>query len=398
MTCGWRGKRSPGCLSDRTLATLENHRAPLYAYRVESILRHFLIASTVAASVCLTGAMAPAQETAEPAATPPIVAFFDFERVGTPAFSFEVPRDWVQLSGATDLTARLDYVANLREVLDAPPDVPPGSFDRLLSFAGYWIPEINGYLIASVFDATVYPVQLFDVLSLHARGSNDWGESLAIRVEQVLRNERLVVGGNPALAIDVQMSGGLSIAAEYFQIPSTYHRVGGIVLLLPSSNRQSVAPLIDHIRASIQVGVSNDRPEPALEAYRVTEIGEAAPAHAASDIPPGTGEVRLNAGRLWNPPNTDEESITGAAVLTGLVVIAIAYPLVFFLTLRLIYGVVYFTGRFLSSAIDLEAYRKAAEANPWTMGLLQSERMIMITALVSMGLSASLLALFLQQS
>jgi hypothetical protein len=363
------------------------------------MLRHFLIASVVAVSAWHTGATASAQQAAEPEATPPIVAFFDFERVGTPAFSFEVPSDWVPLSGATDLAARLDYVANLREVLDAPPDVPPSSFDRLLSFAGYWIPEINGYLIASVFDATVYPVQLFDVLSLHARDGNDWGESLAIRVEQVLRNERLLLGGNPALAIDVQMSGGLSIAAEYFQIPSTYNRVGGVVLLLPSSNWQAVAPLVDHIRASIRIGISNDPPEPAMAVYRVTPMGEATAGHALPDIPGGTREVRLNAGRLWNPPNPDGEgSITGAAIVTGLIVIAIAYPLVFFLTLRLIYGVVFLAGRFLSSAIDLEAYRKAAEANPWTMGLLQSERMIMITALVSMGLAASLLALFLKQS
>ena len=379
-----------------THAALENDRATLYAFRVRRKPTHFPT-SWIAALACWIGVAAPLfaeeQHQAPAAGTPPIVAYYDFKRLGSPAFTFVAPSDWVPLSGASERVARLEYIANLREVLDAPPDVPPGSFDRLISFAGYYIPEVNGYLIATVFDATVYPVQLFDVLHMHARGSNDWGESLYIRVEAVHRNQRLSLDGNPALAVDVEMSGNLSIAAEYFQVPSTFNRIGGVVLLLPSNNWTALAPLVAHIRDSIEVGASYEAPPAASDAYTIAELGEE---DAPLGVPVG-GAYEVGRGRLWNPTR-DEDSgrITGGAILIGLIVIAVAYPLIFVLTLRLIYVAIFLVGSFVSSAIDLEAHRKAAESNPWTMGLLRSERMIMLTALVSMGLAALLLAVFLQ--
>lgn len=358
-----------------------------------SLLHHSVVLLT---AVLVAGAFAvrPASAEGQDPALPPIVAYYDFARVGTPAFSLVVPTAAARLSGEDERRARLDYVAHLREVLDAPPDLPPGSFDRLLSFAAYFIPEVNGYLIASVFDATVFPVQLFDVLHLHAKGRNDWGRSLRIRVEEVHRNDRLALGTNPALTVDVRMSGGLDIASLYVQVPSPFNRIGGLTLLLPASNREALQPLVTHIRDSIRVGASDDPPQPELGVFRIAALGE------ESVPPPGIvyeANIAGGSGRLWNPPNPDDEAIAGAAVLTALIVIAVAYPLIFFLTLRLLYAVIFLSGRFLTAAIDLEAYRKAAEANPWTMGLLRTERMIMLTALVSMGMAAALLALILRQ-
>ncbi len=320
----------------------------------------------------------------------PIVAYYDYKRLGTPAFSMLVPTDWVPLEEHDEANARLQYVANLREVLDAPPDVPPGSFDRLLSFAAYWIPEINGYLLATVVDVSTYPVRLFDVLHEHAKGSNDWGESLYIEVESVHRNERFTLDAVPARAVDVKMSGDMSIAAQYFQIPSSFNRIGGVVLILPSDSWDALHPLIEHLRASIQVGASDEEPSPDRSSYQVVEVDDGG-APGARVLGALTGEAGLR--RPWHADQEqNREGFAGAAVIGGLVVLAVAYPLIFFLTLRLIYFGITTIGPAFFTTIDVDAYRRAADANPWTMGLLTSERMIMLCAMASMGLAAILLA------
>lgn len=379
---------------------LENPGVTLYGCRVRQFFHHRpALALVVLATYLLPMSAARAQtepEAVEEATVAPIVAYFDYKRIGSPAFTVEVPTDWVPITGDRLHHARLEYVANLREVLDAPPDVPPGAFDRLLSFAAYWIPEIDGYLLATVFDANVYPVQLFDVLHLHAMGSNDWGKSLYIRVEQVHRNDRYAIGHNPALAIDVEMSSQLMITARYFQIPSPFHRIGGIVLLLPNDNWSALSPLVERIATSIRVGSSNEDPQPIADDFRPAEAGDATGVRRG--VPQSDGEISTGVRRKWNPiPAGEQQGSSGVAVLSGLIVIAVAYPLIFFLTLRVIYFLILLIGSVASSAIDIEVYRKAAEANPWTMGLLRSERMIMVTAIASMILAALLLGAILQQ-
>lgn len=312
-------------------------------------------------------------------------------RYGNGAFSFRAPVHWERLSGSEELTARLHFVAQLREVLDAPPDVPADSFESVLSFAAFRIPEVGGYLVAALLDMEAPAQQILDVLHVHARGKNDWGNSLYLAVEEVVRSRRFQIDDQPALLVDVAMTGGLGIAAQYFRVPSDLHRIAGLALLFPEADWMRFEPIVQEIRDSIRIGVS---PEP--RGAPVAGISSGDEAHWES-VQARQAQARP-ADRRPRVPSDAERTVamTAGEMASRLVVLALAYAIVFFLTVRLIYFAIIGAGRWFVPDIDLNAYREAADRDPWTLGLLKTERMIMLCAITSMALAGGLLALFVR--
>lgn len=378
-------------------SALENRRRSLYGMASMTVLARALLVSSLtfaALGATLAGAVDSGLGTSdaaasEAAALPPP----EMVRYGNRAFSFQAPTSWVRLSGTEELRVRLHYVAHLREVLDAPPDVPPDSFESLLAFAAFRIPEVDGYLIATLLDMEATPQQILDVIHIHARGKNDWGNSLYLTVDDVVRNQRFLAEGEPALVVDVMMSGGFGIAAKYFRVPSDFHRIGGLAMMLPRERWAEFEPLANAIRDSVRIGSS---PEPKGEPVPGIVAGDAA--HWES-VQARQAQLASRAGpRRPRPPAEGERTMamTAGEITARLIVIAMAYALVFFVTIRLIYFAILWGGRYVVPNLDLDAYREAADKEPWTLGLLKSERMIMLCATTSMALAGVLLALFLR--
>lgn len=341
---------------------------------------HVAVNGVYAAPTPASNATAPAATAAVPGAT--------MHREQAGPLSFRVGDSWKRLSEQEESLARLQFVANLQEVLDAAPDVPPGSFDQVASFHAYAIPEVGAYLIASVVRVVPYPVQLFDVLHTHARGRNDWGESLYLHVDEVLRSDRYELFNQPALAVDVNMSGQYHLASLFLRIPASDQRIGGLVFLVPSAAWQSFAPTIETVRASLRLG-PGDPDEGAVQAQVQDEwiVDEAAEGSAPQ--PTAAGEPAWQEAPKWDPPKPDENERMGVTLIGARIfVIAISYAVTFFITLRVIYFGLITIGRFVLSAESIESYRKGAEESPWTMGLLRSEGMIMLCAILSMAFAA----------
>ncbi len=336
----------------------------------------------------------PASHAAVPAATNAATGVtMHREQVGP--LSFRVADSWKRLSEQDESLARLQFVANLQEVLDAAPDVPPGSFDQVTSFHAYAIPEVGAYLIASVVRVVPYPVQLFDVLHAHARGRNDWGESLYLHVDEVLRSDRYELFNQPSLAVDVNMSGQYHLASLFLRVPASDQRIGGLVFLVPSAAWKSFAPTIETVRASLRLG-PGDADEGAVQAQVQDEwiVDEGAETTVSARQPAAATEPGRQAMPRWDPPRPEENERMGIALIAARIfVIAISYAVTFFLTLRIIYFGLITIGRFVLSPESIEQYRKAAEESPWTMGLLRSEGMIMLCAILSMAFAALFLGL-----
>jgi len=357
---------------------------------MKSLVQLFVLILTFAS---LVGARpAGAEPEAEVADAPPVER--TMTRYGSSAFSFEVPDDWQPITGTDAVIARLHYIAQLREVLDAPPDVPADSFNSVMAFAAFRIAESDGYMVATLIDMAAPPQRIFDVIHLHGRGRNDWGQSLYITVEEVLRNERHATSGEPAIAIDVHMSGGLSIAAKYFRVPSDFHRIGGITVLLPRDDWEAIDPIVDQIRSSIRVGLSNEPPgaqAPPITAgndalWATVEVEKAARAAARA----GADRARVAI------PEQRGAVVSAFGLASRLIVLALAYAIVFFVTLRMIYFAIISAGKYVSPELDIDAYREAADKDPWTLGLLKSEGMIMLCAITSMAFAGILLYFFLR--
>lgn len=314
---------------------------------------------------------------------------FHRERVG--AVSFRVANSWTPLTDHDESLARLQFVANLREVLDAAPDVPPGSFEQVVAFRAYAIPEINGYLLAAVVRVAPYPVQLFDVLHMHARGRNDWGESFYLQVEEVLRSDRFELFHQPALAVDVNMSGQYHLASVFLRVPAEDQRVGGLVFLVPSAAWQSFAPTIEQVRTSLRLLADGSSQDPEQAAVEEEWIDDEAPGKDAETTAYATSRPQLP---TWKPPTAENDTGEGIRlVFTRVTVIALSYALIFFMTLRLIFFLLMRVGKYFLPEARLVQYREAAEENPLTLGLLKSEGMIMLCAIVSMALAAIFLGL-----
>lgn len=353
------------------------------------VLVAWCVGIVVASAPCVGAAASDADEPIDVEIT--AAADIPMVRYGNGAFSFRAPVHWERLAGTDELTARLHFVAQLREVLDAPPDVPANSFESVLAFAAFRIPEVGGYLVAALLDMEAPAQQILDVLHVHARGKNDWGNSLYLSVEEVVRSRRFQIDDQPALLVDVAMTGGLGIAAQYFRVPSDLNRIAGLALLFPEADWMRFEPIVQEIRDSIQVGAS---PEPRGAPVAGITAGdeahwESVQAHQAQSRP---------AVRRPRAAAEAERTVamTASEMAARLAILALAYAIVFFLTVRLIYFVIVGPGRWFVPGLDLDAYREAAERDPWTLGLLKSERMIMLCAITSMALAGGLLALFVR--